>query len=444
MSPATKKPVATKRGRPPKESSSEVDQARKAKALLARKAIEKKTSQKAVTACFSTYPHITSGSFAIDDLIGGSMALDGKGRVCPGYPRRRITEIFGPESSGKTTVALHGIAEAQKMGGLAMFLDFEHALDHAYARKLGVSFDDDKLLLYAPDTFEEGIQIINIGLQAGVDIIVVDSVPSMVPKEEMEAQLDKESRFGALARALGKNLPKLTSWLNNEKYLVRNPEGTAVIFLNQERANIGSQGKGDKTKTTGGYAMKFYTSLRLKFNGIGKESVKRKNRFTGKEVSVPYGTLTQVKVVKNKIDARQGQTHTIFIRYGIGIDDIFSLIEAAAYHKVVQKSGAFYAFKEERFQGRENFRKYLLNNPSVFEEIRSHLLSIVQGEATAEPAEDDEVTREGFEEDEEEELEVRHIEYNEGEVDISDVEVEAEVEAEESDASDEDGGEDDG
>lgn len=436
-----KKITTARRGRPPKDPnskdpSSEADQNRKAKALLARKAIEKKTSQKAVTACFSTYPHITSGSFAIDDLIGGSMALDGKGRVCPGYPRRRITEIFGPESSGKTTVALHAIAEAQKMGGLAMFLDFEHALDHAYARKVGVSFDDDKLLLYAPDTFEEGIQIINIGLQAGVDLIVIDSVPSMVPQEEMEAQLDKESRFGALARALGKNLPKLTSWLNNEKYLTRNPEGTAVIFLNQERANIGSQGRGDKTKTTGGYAMKFYTSLRLKFNGIGKESVKRKNRFTGKEVSIPYGTLTQVKVVKNKIDARQGQTHTIFIRYGIGIDDIFSLIEAAAYHKVVQKGGAFYTYKEERFQGRETFRKYLLDNPSVFEEIRAHLLSIVQGEA--EPSEDDEVTSQGFDEDEEEELETQHVEHSEMEVDISD------VDTEESDGSDENGGEDDG
>lgn len=387
MSPAAKKPAATTKAATKKPAATKAntpDRAAKASAAdLARRTIEKKTGQKAVTASFSTYPHVPSGSDAINDLIGGSMALDGKGRVCPGYPRKRISELYGPESSGKTTVALHAITEAQQAGGLAMFLDFEHALDHAYAKKIGVSFDADKLLLYAPNTFEEGIAIINIGIQAGVDIIVVDSVPSMVPKEDMEGKLDKEGRFGSLARAMAKNLPKLAAWLNNEEYLVRNPEGTAVIFLNQERANIGaSPGRGDKTKTTGGYAMKFYTSLRLKFNGIGRETIKRRNKFTGVEVSVPYGVKTQVKVVKNKIDAKQGQTHVIFLRYGQGIDELYSLIEAATYHKVVRKAGSTYQFEDDiKIVGREKFRKFLKDNPTVASKIRHHLVSVIQGEA---------------------------------------------------------------
>ena len=391
-------------------------------AALARKVIEKKTGQKTITANYSTYPHVASGSFAINDLIGGSMALDGKGQICPGYPRRRITEVYGPGSSGKTTIALHAVAEVQKAGGLAMFLDFEHALDHGYAKKIGVSFKPEQLLLYAPDTFEEGVQIINIGLQAGVDLIVVDSVPSMVPKEEMEGKLDKEGRFGALARALGKNLPKLVAWLNNKKYLTRNAQGTALIMLNQQRANIGGGTNAPKAKTAGGYALKFYASVRLMFTGVGKENVKRKNRLTGREVTVPFGTHTQVKVVKNKIDAKQGATHTIFIRFGQGIDEVYSLIEAATYHKVVQKKGSFLIFKDASFQGREKFRKFLLDNPKVFNEIRKQVLSVVQ--ADVEEIDPDDLTEEeimerGFDDEFGSEEPGSDSEVDESEVDMS-------------------------
>lgn len=427
---------AAKSKKTPAKSAAKSDRAKAAD--VARRTIEKKTGQRAVAANFSTYPHVPSGSFAINDLIGGSLALDGKGQVCPGYPRRRISELFGPESSGKTTVALHAIAQAQAIGGLAMFLDFEHALDHKYAKKIGVSFDVDKLLLYAPNTYEEGLQILNIGLQAGVDIIVIDSVPSMVPQEDMEGKLDKEGRFGSLARAMGKNLPKIAAWLNDPKYLKRNPQGAAIIYLNQERANIGVT-RGDKTKTTGGYALKFYASLRLKFTGIGKESVKRKNRFTGKEVNVPYGTVTQVKVVKNKIDARQGQTHTIFIRYGQGIDETYSLIEAAVHHGVVKKSGAFLEFKGQKIQGREKFRSFLNDNPKVFEEIRKLLTSVIQSEADdVDPEEelsDDEIMEMEFEE-----------ENSSSTPDVENIELEDEPDGEESGEEDpaEDGPEDAG
>jgi len=379
---AKKKTTTTKKVDTPAE-------ARRKNAEIARKVIKDKTKQTAIKPSYSTYPHIPSGSFAINDLIGGSMALDGKGQVCPGYPRRRLTEIFGPESSGKTTVALHAVVEVQQAGGLAMFLDFEHALDHAYAKKIGVSFDEDKLLLYAPDTFEEGLQIINIGLQAGVDLIVVDSVPSMVPKEDMEGKIDKEGRFGNLARALAKNLPKLVSWLNQDRYLARNKQGAAIIFLNQQRANIGGS-KNNPTKTTGGYAMKFYTSLRLQFTGVSKEYVKRKNRLSGVMVSVPYGTNTRAKVVKNKIDAKQGATHTIFIRFGTGIDEVYSLIIAACHWGVIKKGGGGqYQYGGTTFKGRDKLRKFLLENPKVFKEIRKVLLSLVQGEAEdLEPEED--------------------------------------------------------
>lgn len=406
---ATKKAVKkspTKKASTKKVLKKNSPEVRSKNAALARQVIKKKTGQSSTTANYSTYPHVSSESYAIDDLIGGSKTLDGKGRVCPGYPRRRLTEIFGSESSGKTTVALHACAGVQRSGGLAMYLDFEHALDHKYAKSVGLSFDEDKLLLYAPDTMEEGFQIINIGLQAGVDIIVVDSVPSMVPREDMEGKLDEEGRFGNLARGLAKNLPKLVSWLNQEKFLVRNPEGTAVIFLNQQRANIGG-GMTNPTKTTGGYAMKFYTSLRLQLTGTKKEYARKKSKFTGAEVSTPYGTHTKIKVVKNKIDAKQGASHMIFIRYGIGIDEVYSLIEAACHLKVVQKSGSSYTWGGTTVVGREKFREFIIKNPKVFEEIRSILLSLVQGESSDSEQEEElteaEVMARNFEEEFDEE-----------------------------------------
>lgn len=367
-------------------ASSVNDAERLNRAQLAIKAIKKHVSLDPLEFSVKQYDYIDSGSFAVNDLIGGSVVTGTDKSVCPGYPRGRIVEIFGPESSGKTTLVLHAIAQAQKAGGLAAFLDYEHALDYGYAKKIGVSFDPDKLLLYAPNIFEEGLKIISVLLQAGVDLIAVDSVPSMVPREEMELAVDKEGRWGALSRAMSKSLPKITAWMNDPNFRKLNKRGTCLIFLNQERADVGGKTPGG-SKTTGGYALKFYSSIRLRTVGIRKESTKRKDTVTGQEVNSPYGTITQVKVVKNKIDAKSGQSHNIFIRYGYGIDEIYSLIEAGVFYKFIKKSGAFYEYAEENYQGREKLRTYFIKHPESFAELREKIKLQISGLAGDDPGE---------------------------------------------------------
>jgi recombination protein RecA len=382
---------------------------RAAVAEAIRSTIFKKIGQKQVALNFSTMPHVASGSMMIDDLIGGTLAQDGKGPVCPGYPRRCITEIYGPESSGKTTAALEAIVENQKAGGLAMFLDFEHALHHGYAKALGVSFDKDKLLLYDPDTFEEGLRMMFYGIQAGADLIVVDSVASMVPKSELEKSLKDPATIGALARAMSLNLPKIGVWLHKPEY-TNNPLGTAVIFINQERALIstGPGARGGGVNTAGGKALKFYAYLRLKFTRLRSDMVEKKDKFTGKKKRYPFGNHTQVKVVKSKIDAKQGFTSDIFIRYGQGIDDHYSIIEAGSNNKVIQKKGGWFHYNGEKYQGRESLRQALLSNPKLFQEIRASVLEAVRDQTTTveAPAIDDDeakivsLTDEGFDEGE--------------------------------------------
>lgn len=340
----------------------------------------------------SSIPAVSSGSITIDDLIGGTLADDKKGPKCPGYPRRRITEIFGAESSGKTTAAIQAIAEVQKNGGTAMFIDFEQALDQPYARRVGMSFADDKLAFFQPETMEEGWKLIHLGIAGGVDLIVVDSVAAMVPQAELEKKPGDTPQIGVVARAMSNMLPKICIWLNSPKY-TRNPQGTALIFLNQVRANIstgGYAGAGAETdSSTGGKALKFYAYLRMKFTKLRAEKLpaKRKDGFTGKDVSIPYGNLTQVKIVKSKVDGKQGFTSEIFIRFNYGIDNYFSLIEAAVANKVIGKSGAFYKFNDQQFQGRDKLRKHLMDNPDLFNALRATVLNVVRAEGFEEPEE---------------------------------------------------------
>jgi recombination protein RecA len=420
---APKKKATTKKKTP------DIKAIRSKKADVIRKYVLKHTGQKPREATFSTNPHVPSGCFSIDDLIGGSPAADGKGRKCPGYPRKRITEIYGPEASGKTTAALHAIIEVQKAGGLAVFLDYEHALDADYARKLGVSFAEDQLLFYSPDTLEQGMQTIYVALQGGVDLIVVDSVAAMVPKEEMEAKLDKEGRMGALARVLGRNLPKLIGWLNNEKFLKNNPEGCAVLLLNQTRADVGSKIKGS-VKTPGGFAMKFYCTIRLQFMPQKQEFLKQRNKFTGKEVSYPYGSHTRVKMVKNKLDLKNGHTHDIFIRYGHGIDDYYSLIAAGLYYKVIRKEGSWFHCEEQRYQGREALRKFLKEHADVCEKVRLEVLARCQGSGVIE--EEDLSEEDLFAQDLDRSMEDMHEHEEEDEGEFEEIE-EVEVSEEDSD-----------
>lgn len=374
--PAAAKPTAVKRGGSPAE--------------LAAALIKKKMGFSTITADTGSQPCVSSGSFAIDDLIGGSLASDGKPK-CPGYPRRRITEVFGAESSGKTTGALQAIAECQRNGGWAVFLDFEHALDHGYAKALGVSFDESKLLLYQPDTLEEGMKLIYVNIMMGADLIVVDSVAAMVPASELEKGADDAAAIGLQARAFSRFLPLIGIWLWKAEAKARNPEGTALILINQIRATIskgGPGGGGPETNTSGGKALKFYAYLRLLYTKIKSEYVEKKNKFNGKKIRQPYGNHTQVKIIKSKIDAKQGQTADIFIRFGQGIDDALSLIEAGVNHKFIQKEGAWYSFKGQRYQGRDDLRTFLKNDRKAFEELRRNVLDCVQAGAVA--ATDDE------------------------------------------------------
>jgi recombination protein RecA len=366
-----------------------------------RNLVFKVTGEKPLSENKGPIPAAPSGSTCIDDLIGGALAADKSGPKCPGYPRRHITEIYGAESSGKTTAALQAIAEVQKKGGTAMFLDFEHALDHQYARRIGVDFDENRLSLYQPDTMEKGWQMIHIGIAGGVDLIVVDSVAAMVPDAELNKKKAGEApKIGAVAASMASNLPKVCNWLSSPKYQ-KNPKGTALIFLNQIRASIstgGGGGQGTNENTAGGYALKFFSYLRIKFTRIRTERLpgKKKDPLTGKEVTLPYGNLTQVKLVKSKVDGKQGFTTEIFIRFNHGIDDHYSLIEAGVSTKVISKSGAFYEYGGQRYQGRDRLRRYLMDNPKVFNELRVKILSRVRDDVNGsdeelKDAEDDDI-----------------------------------------------------
>jgi len=369
---ATTKKATTKKATTKKPS----EEAKAAQA--ARNLIFKSTGQKPADTKSLAFPFVSSGSTLMDHMIGGNLTSDGKSRKCPGYPRKKITEIYGPEASGKTTLALHGIVEAQREGGIAMFLDFEHALDHDYARNVGVDYHKDKLLYYRPENLEQGLKMMYAGIAYGVDLIVLDSVAALVSAKELSKSLDKEERIGERARQMSKFLPKLVMWLSSEKYS-KNKKGTAVIFINQTRDTIGGGSKGSNETTPGGKALKFFACLRIRAVRTGSESVKRKDQFTGKEQTYPYGNKTMVKLVKTKIDATSGWSTDIFIRFGKGIDDHYSMIEAAAGKKVVKKkSGGWYTYGEHRFQGRDKFRDFLLSNPKVYEEIKLKTLDAIR------------------------------------------------------------------
>lgn len=282
----------------------------------------------------------------------GSMGLDialGIG----GLPRGRIVEIYGPESSGKTSLTLHAVAEAQKIGGVAAFVDAEHALDVQYARKLGVNTDD--LLISQPDTGEQALEIADMLVRSGgVDILVIDSVAALVPRAELEGDMG-DSHMGLQARLMSQALRKLTGSINRSK--------TLVIFINQLRMKIGVM-FGNPETTTGGNALKFYSSVRMDIRRIG--AIKN-----GDGV---IGNRTRVKVVKNKM-APPFKEVEFDILYGEGISQDGDLLDCAANYNVVEKSGTWYTYNDERLgQGRDNARQWLKEHPEVKGEIRRKVL----------------------------------------------------------------------
>lgn len=357
---------------------------------LTLKAIDKHTkgTVKPIKLSKAPLPCVSSGSMAIDNLIGGNPSADGTGPICMGFPRGHISEVYGPEASGKTTIALEAIADIQRKGGTAMFLDFEHALHHGYASKLGVDFDENCFAHIQPENMEQGMEFLRFGAAAGVDIIVVDSVAAMVPKSDMEKKFTDGDQIGSRARALASLLPRIVKVLHAPSK--HNPQKTAVIFINQTRASISTgPGGGSGDNTSGGKALKFFAYLRLMATRIGSEYLEIKDPLTKEKRRAPFGNKTIVKVIKSKVDAKQGHTCNIFIRFGQGIDDYYSMIESGVAHKIVKKSGAFFEFEAQKFQGREKFRKFLMADQKAFKTLRNAVLKSIRAQAQdMEPEED--------------------------------------------------------
>ena len=284
---------------------------------------------------------ISTGSIALDAALGTG-----------GFPRGRICEIYGPESSGKTTIALQVIAESQKTGGMAAFIDVEHALDPIYARKLGV--DVDNLLVSQPDYGEQALEITGALIASGsIDVLVVDSVAALVPKAELDGEMG-DSHMGLQARLMSQALRKLTGVVSKSK--------TCLIFINQIREKIGVM-FGNPETTTGGRALKFYSSVRIDIRRIAAI----------KDGDAVVGNRTKIKVVKNKL-ASPFREAEFDIVYGEGISKEGEMIDLGVQHNVIEKSGSWFSYKTERIgQGRENARQFLKDNPDIRQSIDTEL-----------------------------------------------------------------------
>ena len=304
---------------------------------------------------------LPSGCLSLDIALGG------------GYPKGRIIEIYGPESSGKTTLTLHAIAEIQKQGGTAAFIDAEHALDPAYARKLGV--DTENLLVAQPDNGEQALEITETLVRSNaVDLIVVDSVAALVPQAEIDGDMG-DAHMGLQARLMSQALRKLTGIINKSK--------ATVIFINQIRMKIGVM-FGNPETTTGGNALKFYASVRADIRRTAQIK-------SGDDV---IGNRTKVKIVKNKIAAPY-RVAEFDIMYNEGISKTGDIIDLAVEHEILGKSGAFYKYNDQNIgQGRENAKRYLLENPDVMAEIDAKVRAKIRGEEFIEEAPTEEKTEE--------------------------------------------------
>lgn len=293
----------------------------------------------------------------VDVIPSGSLTLD-KALGIGGYPKGRIIEIYGPESSGKTTLTLHAIAQAQKQGGKAAFIDAEHAIDPVYAKNLGV--DIDELILSQPDSGEQALEIAEMLVRSGViDLIVIDSVAALVPQVELDGEMG-DAAVGLQARLMSKALRKLSG--------VMNKTNCTVIFINQLREKIGVM-YGNPETTTGGRALKFYSSVRVEIRR--SEQIKQNGEIIGNKANI--------KVVKNKV-APPFKTTQVDIIYGKGISRDGEILDLAVEGDIVEKSGAWYAYNGEKIgQGRENAKNFLIEHPAIFEEVEEKVKAQIFG-----------------------------------------------------------------
>jgi len=296
-------------------------------------------------------PFISTGSLGLDIALG-----------IGGLPRGRVIEIYGPESSGKTTIAMHTIAEAQKSGGLAAFIDAEHAFDKTYAEKLGINTEN--LLISQPDNGEQALEIAEHLIRSGaIDVIVIDSVAALVPKAELEGEMG-ESKMGLQARLMSQALRKLTGTINKT--------GCCCIFINQLRDKIGVM-FGNPETTTGGNALKFYASVRLDIRRVGQLK-------DGDEIN---GNRTRVKVVKNKV-APPFKVVEFDIIYGLGISKVGEVLDLGVELNIIQKSGSWFSYKGNKLgQGRDTVRDLLVDNPELMDELEKAIKEKIKGEPEA-------------------------------------------------------------
>lgn len=349
----------------PKEVNNIVDKNERDEALKeAMKQIQKQFGQGAIMKLGDT-----SAKLNIDAIPTGSSSLNIATGI-GGIPKGRITEIFGPESSGKTTLTLHIIAEAQKNNGKAAFIDAEHALDPEYAKNLGVNIDD--LIVSQPDTGEQGLEICDMLVRSGaLDIVVVDSVAALVPRAEIQGEMG-DAHVGLQARLMSQALRKLTGSINKSN--------TAVVFINQLREKVGVI-YGSPETTTGGRALKFYSSMRLEVRKA--DTIKQGDQL--------IGNRTKVKVVKNKVAPPFKQAE-FDIMYGKGISKEGDVLDCAVAANIVDKAGAWYSFEGTRIgQGRENAKIYFMENPETFDKIEKLLMDNLKNIESSAISDDDDV-----------------------------------------------------
>lgn len=322
-----------------------------------------------------TMPHISTGSTIIDNLIGGKLNEHGN-PICPGIPKGRIINLYGHESSGKTTLALSACAEVYKRGGTVAYIDFEHAISPLYAQRLGVPILQAKhFTLIQPETLEDGLKYIWVYAMAGVDLIVVDSVGACVSQREMDKKIGEQGsqqQVGIIAKTWSQFLPKIKAKMSKS--------GTAMIAIAQIRDNISTMGYGDSTTVQGGKAWKFYSAIRIKLQRMKQEKSMVYDPMTHKKVKQTTANQIKVKLEKNKIGATQNHEAFFYIQQGEGIDNLRSLIETGIAHKVIKKGGAWITWsvngEDKKAQGFDNFKQMLLVDNLVdelFQSVMPHI-----------------------------------------------------------------------